>query len=83
MPKILRPVSYNPFISKPNRKVITERLLDHMLENILMDRLQSAYMQGHNYETALLSVHNDIIVSAEDKWTSTCWYDSTGSISSC
>jgi hypothetical protein len=59
--KNFRPVSNLPFISKVLEKVIASQLMDHMKENDLLDKLQSAYKHGHSTETALLRVHNDIV----------------------
>ena len=59
--KNFRPVSNLPFISKLLEKVIAIQLLEHMKNNDILDKLQSAYKQGHSTETALLRVHNDIV----------------------
>ena len=36
-----------------------------MKENNLLDKLQSAYKSGHSTETALLHVHNDIMMAVD------------------
>ena len=41
--------------------IVTSRSLDHMVENELLESFQSVYRAGHNTETALLRVHNDIV----------------------
>ena len=46
-------------------KVVTSRLLDHMIANNLMEPTQSAYRKGHSSEKARLRVHN--IVSTVNK----------------
>ena len=58
--KKFRPVSNLSFISKVIEKVVASRLLDHMVENELLESFQSAYRAGHSTETALLRVHHDI-----------------------
>ena len=59
--KNFRPVSNLSFISKLLEKVIAAQLLEHMKNNDILDKLQSAYKHGHSTETALLRVHNDIV----------------------
>ena len=54
------------FISKVI-KVIASRLLDHMVENELLEPFQSPYRAGHNTETALLRFHNDIVNAVDQK----------------
>ena len=49
------------YVSKVTEKVIAARLLSHMQDQNLLDPFQSAYRSGHNTETALLHVHNDIL----------------------
>ena len=60
--KNFRPVSNLSFLSKVIEKVIAARLLDHMEAYDLMDPMQSAYRKGHCTETALLRVHEDIVM---------------------
>lgn len=64
--KNYRPVSNLSFVSKVIEKVVASRLLDHMKENGLLDRMQSAYRSGHSTETALLKVYNDITRSIDN-----------------
>ena len=54
--KNLCPVSNLSFISKVIEKVVASQLLDHMVENRLLESFQSAYRVGHSTETALLRV---------------------------
>ena len=55
-----RPVSNRSFLSKVIEKVISIRILGHILDNNIVDSFQSAYRAGHSCETALLRVYNDI-----------------------
>ena len=48
-------------------KVVASRLLDHMVENELLESFQSAYRAGHSTETALLRVHYDIVNAFDQK----------------
>jgi hypothetical protein len=52
-------------VSKVIEKVVASRILDHMKTNNLLDQMQSAYRSGHSTETALLKVHNDIVISVD------------------
>ena len=58
-----RPVSNLSFLSKVIEKVISIRILGHILDNNIVDRFQSAYRAGHSRETALLRVYNDIVTT--------------------
>ena len=58
-----RPVSNRSFLSKVFEKVISIRILGHMLDNNIVDSFQSAYRAGHSFETALLRVYNDIVTT--------------------
>ena len=55
-----RPISNLAFISKLIEKTISLQLHDHLNENNLCEKLQSAYKAGHSTETALLKVQNNI-----------------------
>ena len=48
-------------MSKLIEKVISSRILKHIADNELIDKLQSAYRCGHSTETALLRVYNDSV----------------------
>ena len=64
MLKNYRPVSNRSFLSKVIEKVISIRILGHILDNNIVDSFQSAYKRaGHSCETALLSVYNDIVTT--------------------
>ena len=57
------PVSNLSFLSKVIEKVISIRILGHILDNNIVDSFQSAYRAGHSCETALLRVYNDIVTT--------------------
>ena len=61
--KNYRPVSNLSFIFKVIEKVISIRILGHLLDNNIVDSFQSAYRAGHSYETALLRVYSDIVTT--------------------
>ena len=63
MLKNYRPVSNLSFSSKVIEKVISIRILRHILDNNIVDSFQSAYGTGHSCETTLLRVYNDIITT--------------------
>ena len=66
-PEILknyRPVANLSFISKIIEKAIATQIHDHLINNDIVDNLQSAYKAGHSCETALLRVYNDIVTTS-------------------
>ena len=63
--KNYRPVSNLPFLSKLIEKAVAIQLIDHLVENKLMDTFQSAYRKFHSTETALLRVQNDILMGMD------------------
>ena len=58
-----RPVSNLPFLSKIIEKTVCNRLIEHLNSNNLYEPLQSAYHKGHSTETALVRLHNDILIN--------------------
>ena len=52
-------------ISKILEKVVANRLPAHIKNSHLSNPLQSAYRKHHSTESALLKVHNDIIISMD------------------
>jgi hypothetical protein len=63
--KNYRPVSNLAFLSKLIERTVAMQLVDHLMENDLMDMFQSAYREGHSTETALLRVQNDILMELD------------------
>ena len=63
--KNYRPVSNLSFISKILEKIVANRLQAHIKNNHLCNPLQSVYRRHHSTESALLKVHNDIIISMD------------------
>ena len=61
--KKYRPVSNLSFLSKVIEKVISIRILGHILDNNIVDSFQSAYRSAYSCETALLRVYNDIVTT--------------------
>ena len=63
--KNYRPVSNLTVASKILEKVILKQLEEHLVNNELMDALQSAYRTKHSTETALSKVQSDISLDEE------------------
>ena len=63
--KNFRPVSNLSYLSKLIEKVIAIRLVEHMRQNAIMDKFQSAYKAHHSTETALLRVYNDVMFNID------------------
>ena len=62
-----RPVSNLSFISKLTERVVLKRLTDHIMRNNIHEQFLSAYKPNHSTETALMRVHNDILMSLDNK----------------
>ena len=58
--KSFHPVSNLTYLSKLIEKVIAIGLVEHMRQNAIMEKFQSAYEAHHSTETALLRVYNDV-----------------------
>ena len=54
-----------PYLSKLIDKVITIQLVEHMRQNTIMEKFQSAYKAHHSTENALLRVYNDVMFNIE------------------
>ena len=65
--KNYRPVSNLTFISKTIERAVANQLNGHLLTNNLHEAHQSAYKRFHSTETALLKVHNDILVALDER----------------
>ena len=65
--KNFRPVSNLPFISKVAEKVALQKLLDHCEEHAPLPKFQSAFRKFYSTETALLKVHNDVLLHMDNK----------------
>ena len=61
--KNYRPVSNLNFISKILERVVSVQLQTHLDEAGLMTAFQSAYRKHHSTESALLNIHNDILLN--------------------
>ena len=62
---IFRPVSNLKYISKLIEKAVAVQLNDHLARNDLYVPFQSAYRSCHSTESALMRVHNDIMISLD------------------
>ena len=60
-----RPVSNLKYISKLIEKAVAVQLNDHLACNDLHVPFQSAYRSCHSTESALMRVHNDIMISLD------------------
>ena len=60
-----RPISNLSFMSKLLERIVAKQLLEHITENDLDVKYQSAYKAFHSTETALLRVQNDILQSMD------------------
>ena len=52
-------------MSKLIEKVIAIRLVEHMTQNTIMEKYQSAYKAHQSTETALLRVYNDVMINID------------------
>ncbi len=63
--KNYRPVFNLAFHSKLIEREAAPQLVDHLLNNGVMDKFQLAYRECHSTETALLRVQNDILMELD------------------
>ena len=61
-----RPISNLMFLSKLSERVVAVQLINYVMTNDLGELFQSAYKQLHSTETALLRVHNDILLALDN-----------------
>ena len=59
-----------PFISQILVKVVLTHLRNHLSGNNLLEISRSAYRKDHNPETAVLSVLDGLLVSADERLVS-------------
>ena len=64
-----RPVSNLPFVSKVVERAVVDQFGAFCQENGLEEPMQSAYKKYHCTESALLKVHNDILMNMDKKRT--------------
>ena len=68
--KNFRPMSNLPFILKILEKVVLTQLRNHLSSNNLLEICQSAYRKDHSTQTAVLSVLDGLLVSADERLVS-------------
>ena len=68
--KKFRPVSNLSFISKILEKVVLNQLKNHLSGNNLLEIFQSVYRQNHSTETAVLSILDGLLGSANERLVS-------------
>jgi len=61
-----RPISNLPHISKVIERVVATRFSSHLSHHSLLPARQSAYHPFHSNETAVLSVHNEVLRSIDN-----------------
>jgi len=61
-----RPISNLSFISKLVERLVAKRFTSHVNLHTLFPAQQSAYRPFHSTETAVLSVHNDLVRAVDD-----------------
>ena len=61
-----RPISNLSFISKLIERLVVKRFSVHVNQHTLLPAHQSAYRPFHSTETAVLSVHNDLVRAVDD-----------------
>jgi len=62
-----RPISNLNFISKVLERIIHIRLTNHLHSFPSLSPFQSAYRKFHSTETALLRIHNDLVLSIDQQ----------------
>jgi exonuclease III len=67
MLKNFRPISNLPFLSKVLEKIASKQMIHHKDTHKLREKMQSAYRKFHSTETALLRIHDDLLLSLDKK----------------
>src|SRR5215469_10066048 len=65
-----RPISNLSFLSKLLERLILKRLLLHLDSFSSIPKFQSGFRKSHSTETALLRIHNDLLLAMENKCVS-------------
>ena len=60
-----RPVSNLQYVSKLTERAVFDQVHIHLTNHDLYPKLQSAYTRDHSTETALLKIHNDILIAMD------------------
>jgi len=60
------PISNLSLISKLIERLVVKRFSVHVNQHTLLPAQQSAYRPVHSTETAVLSVHNDLVRAVDD-----------------
>ena len=55
------------FVAKATEKAVVNQLFEHCGDNAPLPTNQSSYRQFHSTETALLKVHNDILLNMDQQ----------------
>lgn len=65
--KNFRPISNLTFLSKVIEKCVHKQLTDYVTASDLFAEFQSGYRKAHSCETAVLKIHNDILIMVDQR----------------